>query len=142
MVREPEHIHPHQRSRFIIEQGTLNFMVDGELRLVGPGHEITIARGVPHHFWNEGNGDARYLQEFSPALSMGDFFEMYFYLAAQGKLGEDGRPSLLQTLVLIDAYWNEVRLCSPPPLLGKLLAFLFAPLGRVLGFSATAPSAF
>lgn len=135
--REPEHFHPRQSNRFVVTEGTLTFLVEGELRQVGAGKEIVIPPGIAHLCWNDGPQSARYSQEFLPALNTAEFLEFTFHLAAAGKLNESGRPNILQALVLTEAYWNEIRHTNPPPLVQRLLTFLFAPVGRVLGFRAS-----
>lgn len=90
-IREPEHVHPVQESGARVISGSLRFSVDGRDRTVGPGESITIPANTPHHFWNDGEGDARAVQWFRPALRTRAFFETLFALARDGKL--DGKGS-------------------------------------------------
>src|SRR5690348_15372343 len=66
---EPEPIHPEQVSSAEVLAGTLWFNIAGEVRRVPAGEKIVIPAGVPHYFWNEGDEDARAIQELRPALS-------------------------------------------------------------------------
>ena len=82
---EPEHVHPRQESSARVLAGALHFSVQGDVRMVGAGEEITIPANTPHYFWNAGPEDARALQEFRPALGTEQFFRTYFGLARDGK---------------------------------------------------------
>ena len=131
---EPEHVHPRQESSAEVLAGTLHFRVRGDVRVVRAGEKIVIPANAPHHFWNEGDEDARCIQEFRPALRTDLFFETYFALARDGKLDEKGMPSLLQMAVLVPAFGDEMRPTSPPwPLLWGI-AWLLGPIARVRGY--------
>src|SRR5687768_15506593 len=67
---EPMHVHPHQETSARMISGTLEFVVDGRVRRIGPGDEITIPAGTPHRFANDGTEDAVAVQEARPALRL------------------------------------------------------------------------
>jgi mannose-6-phosphate isomerase-like protein (cupin superfamily) len=48
----PMHWHPAQTERFRIVSGTLRLIVDGQLRDVTAGDDVTIAARTPHRMWN------------------------------------------------------------------------------------------
>ncbi len=102
-VREPEHTHPRQESRFELISGQLVFEIDGVERTVDVPGSMTIPAGARHRFWNAGPGEAHYVQEFRPALSTRKFFELLFDLANAGRLDEKGMPKLLDVPALFDA---------------------------------------
>ncbi len=102
-VREPEHTHPRQESRFELISGQLVFQVDGVERTVEAPGSVTVPAEARHRFWNAGPGEAHYVQEFRPALSTRGFFELLFHLANEGRLDEKGMPSLLDVPALFDA---------------------------------------
>lgn len=135
--REPEHIHPLQTNRFILEKGTLTFVIEGREKIASPGETVSVPPGLPHHFFNGGTEDAVYLQEFEPGLKIGLFFQTFFQLVRLGKVDDQGMPNLLQALVLTDAYWNELRLTRPPFWIQRVAATLLAPVGRWAGYRAT-----
>lgn len=76
--REPEHIHPIQENRFEITEGALRFRIAGSDRTAEPGEIIAIPARTPHFFWNSGDTEAHYIQEFRPALRIDTFFEAWF----------------------------------------------------------------
>lgn len=93
---ESKHVHPCQESGAQVLAGSLRFSVRGTERDVGPGESIAIPAGAPHYFWNPGDQDAHAIQFMRPPLKTIAFFETYFALARDGKLDENGMPSLLQ----------------------------------------------
>lgn len=133
-AREPEHIHPYQENRFELLSGTLRFRVQGREQTVGPGEVITIPPGTPHRFWNDSDEEARYIQEFRPAMEIGAFFERLFGLARDGKLTDKGAPGIMQMAVSGPAFWNEIRVSQPPEIVQKIVFALLEPIGRLLGY--------
>jgi mannose-6-phosphate isomerase-like protein (cupin superfamily) len=133
-VKEPEHVHPFQESRFELLSGTLMVSIAGEERPVRAGEAVTIPPNVPHYFWNGGDAEAHYIQEFRPALHSDQFFETLFGLAQAGKLNERGTTSLLEMAVVIPRFWNEIRVTKPPQIVQRLTFAVLGPVGRLLGY--------
>jgi quercetin dioxygenase-like cupin family protein len=46
----PRHIHPDFDEVFLVEDGQVDFWIDGERRAAGPGTAVYMPRGVPHTF--------------------------------------------------------------------------------------------
>lgn len=46
-VELPRHSHPHEQITLVIE-GTLEFTLDGETRILDAGQGVTVASNVPH----------------------------------------------------------------------------------------------
>jgi quercetin dioxygenase-like cupin family protein len=134
-VREPVHVHPEQESGARVTAGTLRFEVDGVERAVSDaGESITIPANTPHRFWNDGAGDAHAVQWFRPALRTREFFEAFFALAENGKLNDQGMPSLLQLAVMIPEFSQEIRTTSPPWPVQQALATVLSPVARLRGY--------
>jgi len=133
-VKEPEHIHPYQENRFKILKGELCFSVDGKEQIASVGDSVSIPKNVPHHFWNSGNIEAHYIQEFFPALNIDRLFETFFALARDGKLNRKGAPNIFRTAVIMLAHEKEIRLARPVWVLQKALFTLLSPIGRLLGY--------
>jgi hypothetical protein len=108
----------------------------GEL-LAGPGDTATVEQGMPHRFWNAGEGEARFLCEVRPALDFESLIETMFTLAAEGKTNRKGMPNPLRLAVIAKAHFDTVRLPFPPAWLQRAALALGAPLGRLLGYRAT-----
>jgi quercetin dioxygenase-like cupin family protein len=128
------HVHPKQEERFEVAGAPVIFKIAGKEQLYQPGEVAVVPPGTPHVWWNPGTEEAATLVQFRPALDSETFFETFFGLAADGKVGRNGLPNPLHMMVLARAYRREMQL--PPPaqrILGPL-AFLLAPLGRALGY--------
>ena len=136
-VKEPEHVHPLQESRFEVISGTMNFNVNRETHVVGPGESILIQAGVPHYFWNDSETEVHSIQSFSPALHIADFFRTFFALARQNKLNKKGLPNFFLISIISLKHQDEIRLVSPPWAVQKLIFSLLAPLGKMLGYKAS-----
>jgi quercetin dioxygenase-like cupin family protein len=134
---EPEHIHIRQESSAEVVSGALHFSVRGKEQIVRAGEKIVIPANTPHYFWNEGDEDARALQEFRPALKTELFFETLFGLARDGKLTDKGMPTTLQISVMAPAFGDEIRPTSPPWFVVKMLGWLIGPIARLLGYRST-----
>lgn len=134
--REKLHYHPYQENRFTVTQGQLLFTIDGKEQLASVGDIISIPKNVPHSFYNSGNTDAHYVQEFFPALKIGSLFETFFVLAREGKLNKNGSPNVFRTALILLHFENEIRLTHPNWKLQKIIFKLLAPIARLIGYKA------
>lgn len=128
------HVHPNQEERFEISGAEVMFRVGKVERLYKPGEVAVVPAGQPHVWWNPSQTEAATLIRFTPALNTETFFETFFGLAADGKVGKNGLPNPLQMAVLARDYRKEMQL--PPPtqwVLGPL-SIALAPVGRVMGY--------
>ena len=135
-AREPMHVHPQQESGAKVLSGSLIFEVAGEQRRLGSGEEIAIPANAPHRFWNPSGEEAVSMQFFRPALDIAAFFETLFTLGQRGELAKDGRPSLLQTAVMVPEFGNEIRLTIPPWPVVRALCTILRPIARRRGYTA------
>jgi quercetin dioxygenase-like cupin family protein len=132
------HVHPHQTERFEVLQGRVGLRVGGKEVIAGPGDTIVVPAGTPHRFWNAGRDEARFLCEVRPALGFESLIEMMFTLAAQGRTNRKGMPNPLRLAVIAKGHFDTVRLPFPPAAIQRVALALAAPLGRALGYRATA----
>ena len=130
------HVHPNQEERFEVAGAPVIFKVAGKERLYQPGEVVVVPRGTPHVWWNPGTEEAATLVQFRPALDIETFFETFFGLATDGKVGKNGLPNPLQMMVLARAYRRELQAPPPAQWIYGPIAMLLAPLGRALGYRA------
>lgn len=128
------HVHPNQEERFEVGGAPVMFRVGRRERLYQPGEVAVVPPGTPHVWWNPSEEEAATLVQFRPALNTETFFETFFGLAADGKVGRRGMPNPLQTAVLAREYRQEMRLAPPAQWVLGPLALLMAPIGRALGY--------
>ena len=112
-IREYLHIHPYQENRFHIISGELTFLIDGKIQKAQKGEIVSIPKNVSHEFWNAGNENAKYIQEFFPALKIDQLFETFFALARDGKLDNTGKPNIFRASLILLHFQNELRLSKP-----------------------------
>jgi len=128
------HVHPLQEERFEISGGPAMFRIGSEERLYQPGEVVSVPPGTPHVWWNPSDTEITTLIQFRPALDTETFFETFFGLARDGKVGKNGLPNLLHMMVLAKAYHSEVQLPRSRQRVLYPLALLLAPIGRALGY--------
>lgn len=133
-MREPIHIHPKQESSARVISGKLHFLVGGKEQTVGPGERIVIPAGVPHCFWNEEDIEAHSIQQFTPALTIDEFFETYFSLSRDGKLNKNGIPVFLHTSLILLKHRNNIRVINPSWPIQLVTYLTLAPIGLLMGY--------
>ncbi|MFT6324418.1 MAG: quercetin dioxygenase-like cupin family protein [Salibacteraceae bacterium] len=134
--REKAHYHPYQENRFTILKGGLYFTISGKKKLARVGDVISIPKNTPHSFYNHGQTDARYIQEFFPALKTDSLFETFFVLARDGKLNKRGAPNILRMAVILLNFEKEIRLIQPNWKLQKMIFKLISPIAKLFGYKA------
>jgi quercetin dioxygenase-like cupin family protein len=128
------HVHPKQEERFEVAGAPVIFRIGETERVYEPGEVVAVPPGVPHVWWNASETEASTLVQFRPALDTETFFETFFGLANDGKVGRNGLPNPLQMMVLARAYKDEMQLPRAQQAILGPIAFLLAPLGRALGY--------
>jgi quercetin dioxygenase-like cupin family protein len=136
----PRHIHPKQEERFEVVAGSLAVTVRRKRRTAGPGETVVVPIGVPHSYWNAGDGELRVLYENRPALPSEEvFFETYYGLSRAGKVSKRGQMNPLQAAVLVGELGDYIRPAFPPVWVQDRLFALLAPIGRRRGYRSTYP---
>jgi quercetin dioxygenase-like cupin family protein len=128
------HVHPNQEERFEVSGAAVMFKVAGEERLYQPGEVAVVPAGTPHVWWNPSDAEAATLVQFRPALDTETFFETFFGLASDGKVGKNGLPNPLQMMVLARTYRREMALPRRQQAILGPISMVLAPLGRALGY--------
>jgi len=135
-----EHYHPHYAESFEVVEGEFVFEVEGEPQTLGPGESVTVVAGTPHTFRNESDSYATCVVEAQPAGRLEDVIQLLYGLAHDEELPASGRPSFLQAMVMADEMGDDTIFTSPPPAVQRVLAAVFAPLGRLVGYRAYYPA--
>jgi quercetin dioxygenase-like cupin family protein len=135
------HVHPGQSERFEILSGTAGFKVGGKKITAVAGDVVTVEPGTAHKFWNAGEDELRFVTEVRPALQFEHLIETMYGLAADGKTNRKGMPNPLRLAVIAKAHFDTVQLPHPPAWMQRMGLAMGAPLGRMLGYTATYESA-
>ena len=126
------HLHRRQDERFEVRTGEVGFRLGRERRSAGAGASLAVPKGTPHTLWNAGDREAVMEVEFRPALQTERFFETFFGLGAEGKVGRRGMPHLLQSVLLAQAH--DLYLAGLPLVLQRAGIAALAPLARARGY--------
>jgi quercetin dioxygenase-like cupin family protein len=135
----PAHVHPVIEERLKVVSGTLKVALRGEERTLREGDEVAITPGTPHRLWNDADEEVRFEAVIEPALRMETLIETLFGLGRDGKLNKTGRPSILQSAIILDEYSEEFRLAGVPAFLQRIVFGTLAPIGKLFGYKASYP---
>ena len=131
------HVHPSQDEHFSILEGSVGFRVGGQTLELKAGQSVTVPAGTSHRFWNAGEREAHFVAEVTPALHFEELLATMFSLANEGKTNRKGMPNPFRLAVIAKAYFDTVRLPFPPTWVQRIGLAIAAPLGRMLGYSAS-----
>lgn len=132
----PEHIHTTFAENFIVAEGTLSLLVNGEKKILRAGESLLVTPGTRHKPFNETDSPVIVKGPLTPEYAMPDRFTV-FLTQAYGFFDEsesNGRPpkALLQMSRFSPKY--DVWLAGPPVPLQKAAYFIIGPTGRLLGY--------
>ncbi len=132
----PEHIHTSLPENFIVAEGTLSLLVNGEKKILRPGESLLVNPGTPHKPFNETDSPVVVKGPLTPEFALSEQFTV-FLTQAYGFFDEsesNRRPpkALLQMSRFSPKY--GLWLASPPVPLQKTLYFVIGPTARLLGY--------
>jgi mannose-6-phosphate isomerase-like protein (cupin superfamily) len=135
-LEPPTHYHPHQEEYFEIISGELTIRMNGEIEVLGPGHQLYIAKNTSHALWNNTTKPTVVRWKVVPALETERFLETLTGLANEGKTAANGKPGLLQIALTANRFANVFRLHRPPYFIQRILFFLLTPFAYLMGHDA------
>lgn len=117
-------------------EGMISVRINGEEKTYVVGESFQIPPRTAHLMRNLASVPARLYWETRPALKTEEFFETVFGLADAEKLYHP-----LQFAVVVMAFRDVFQITQVPSWLQPVLFGPLAWLGRLLGYSASAPQA-
>jgi quercetin dioxygenase-like cupin family protein len=130
------HIHEKQDEIFEVLSGKLTYNLNGELKTAGAGQTITLPKGSPHtHYNGQANEELVMIQTIRPALDAEWLVDSILGLTKDKKI-INGQPKFLQVMVWLRYYKARTYLAQVPVALQNALAYLLAPVARLLGYKA------
>lgn len=132
----PEHIHTGFAEKFIVAEGTLSLMVNGEKKVLRAGETFLVAPGTPHKPFNETDAPTVVRGPFEPEYAIPEQFSV-FLTQAYGFFDEaeaNNRPpkAILQMSRFSPKY--DSWLAAPPVFVQKTLFFIIGPTARLFGY--------
>ena len=130
------HIHEKQDEVFEIVSGKLTYNLHAQLKVAGAGEVVTLPKGLPHTHYNaDADEDLVMIHNIVPALDGEWLIDSILGLTRDGKV-VNGEPKFLQVMVWLRYYNARTYLAKVPVAAQNFLAFLLAPVGRLLGYKA------
>jgi mannose-6-phosphate isomerase-like protein (cupin superfamily) len=130
----PNHFHPVQSETFEIISGTLGVYRNGKETLLAAGQQYVVAPNEVHRFWNPTQEEVVFTVEFKPALKTEYFLETIYALAQQGKVNKDSLPAPLQFFAILNEYYGEIFVESPPIPIQKFMAKVVGGFAKFIGY--------
>jgi quercetin dioxygenase-like cupin family protein len=136
----PLHLHPRSTERLAVEAGTLSYRFGKDApRKAQAGEVVVVDPGVAHTWWNDGPDRLVMTAELDPAGRFETFLETIYGLTRDGRVGANGRPSLLQAAVVFREFRRDFELATVPRPVQRLVFPLLALIGRARGLRAAYP---
>ena len=137
----PEHIHTSFSERFMVAEGTLSLLVNGEVTELGPTESFLVSPGTPHKPFNQTN---------KPVIVRGPLTEEYgipepfsvFLVQVYGFFDEDPANQQAPAALLQMSRFSPVYdswLADPPVPVQRLLFHAVGPTARLLGYRTHYP---
>jgi mannose-6-phosphate isomerase-like protein (cupin superfamily) len=81
----PPHVHHAHDETFYVVEGSFEFAVGDDVRVLGPGGFVTVPRETPHAFRNAGTGPGRLVGTLNPGRFAHYFRELASIIDATGQ---------------------------------------------------------
>jgi mannose-6-phosphate isomerase-like protein (cupin superfamily) len=99
MQQPPLHRHRSQDEHFVIREGELRAVIDGEERILRPGDVIDVPAGTPHAMWSTAEGPSRATWQVRPALRTAELWAALTEMRAASAAGRTPSPEDGQALL-------------------------------------------
>ena len=132
----PEHIHTSLPENFVVAEGTLSLLVNGEKKILRPGESLLINPGTSHKPFNETDSRVVIKTPLTPEYALPEQFTV-FLTQAYGFFDESESNSRLPKALLQMSRFSpkyELWLANPPIPVQKAVSFVIAPTARLLGY--------
>ena len=103
----PPHCHPSMEERWMVIEGAVAYIVDGEETVAGPGETVIAPPGTTHTARNAGDTEVLVRIEMRPACRWEDFVRQLFALASEQLSDEVGASAFQE---LFEEFAPEIEL--------------------------------
>ena len=132
----PEHIHTSFSERFIVAEGTLSLLADGEIRELGPSESFLVSPGTPHKPFNQTNKPVVVRGPLTKEYGIPEPFSV-FLTQVYGFFDEDPANKQVPKALLQMSRFSPVYdswVADPPVPAQRLLFHTIGPTARLLGY--------
>ncbi|MDR8394546.1 cupin domain-containing protein [Aliifodinibius sp. S!AR15-10] len=129
----PLHIQTGWDETFKVESGNLGLLVNGEEKILEPGEDYTIRRGIPHKPYNP-TDETVVCEVVMPAQFAVYLSQVYGYIDEDEKNMQP--PAMIFQMALFNQYFDSYLGEGPPVFVQKALNFLIIPAARMIGYKS------
>lgn len=126
----PLHLHTQEDEGGRVVAGTVSAIVDGRFLQAGPGDELSLPRGQPHRWWNDGDEELLFEGYVRPVVDLDRYLQAAFEVI---NAGPPGRPPLLYMAHLIHRHRHTQVALIMPRLVQRILIPAVIFIGHLLG---------
>lgn len=126
----PLHIHFDEDETGTVTAGTLSAEVGGRRVDAGPGESLTLPRGVPHRWWNEGEVPLAFGGDVRPVVDLDRYLQAVFEVV---NAGPRGRPPLFYMAHVVLRHRRTQAVLVMPRLLQAVVFRVAVLLGTLFG---------
>lgn len=136
-----QHFHPNADEEFIVQNGVLKLMVDGQWKMLGPGESLVVTRGTPHLFRNGYDGETLFTTRFTPGHEFLRFFLNMSMNSANNPHWYDakGEPPLVLQALALHAFYGHAYGAGIPVWVQKLIFAVLSPVALLKGYGLAVP---
>ena len=137
----PEHIHTSFSERFIVAEGTLSLLADGEVRELGLSESFLVSPGTPHKPFNQTNKPVVVRGPLTKEYGIPEPFSV-FLMQVYGFFDEDPANKQAPKAILQMSRFSPVYdswLADLPVPAQRLLFHAIGPTARLLGYRTHYP---
>ncbi len=137
----PEHVHTSFSERFMVAEGTLSLLVNGEVRELGPSESFLVSPGAPHKPFNRTNEPVVVRGPLTEEYGISEPFSV-FLMQAYGFFDENPANQQVPKALLQMSRFSPVYdswPAGPPVPVQRLLFHAIGPTARLLGYRTHYP---
>jgi quercetin dioxygenase-like cupin family protein len=126
----PLHVHIQEREEGVVKAGTLGALVGGEKIIVPTGGTVTLPAGIPHRWWNAGDGLLQFDGQVVPVVDLDRYLQAVFAVL---NASANGRPSIFHFAHVLWRHRDTQLMSVPAPAIQRIVLPVVLFIGRILG---------
>ena len=126
----PLHIHELEDEGGRVISGTLTALLNGRVLRVAAGEEVSLPRGQPHRWWNDGHEELVFEGFAKPVVDLDRHLQAIFDVV---NAGPSGRPPLFYLAHVTRRHRHTQRMLTMPRMLEAVLMPVVVLIGHLLG---------
>ena len=104
----PPHLHNNCSELFMVLEGSMEFLVNGEKKILSPGESVDLPAGTLHTFGNAGDVPCRYVNIHSPKGFSRFFVERGVNATEENAIEKSVSPEKIQAVIETAADYDMI----------------------------------